>query len=98
MSNATRHRDGWFRVFLLPAFFVIMLGSSAAWSATGGGHGGGGGDGGGFGGGHPGVRFSVGRGFGDGHFDGRWFTHGHRDPEVLVFQYFAEPCSGYGAY
>src|SRR5438309_11801006 len=96
MSGAARHRDRWLPVLLLAAFFVITLGSGAAWPAMGGGHGGG--HGGGFGGGHPGGSFSGGRGFGDGHFGGRRFPHGHRGPGVFVFPYFDDPYYGYDPY
>ena len=95
MSGAARHRDRWLPL-LLAAFFVITLGSGAAWPAMGGGHGGG--HGGGFGGGHPGGSFSGGRGFGDGHFGGRPFPHGHRGPGVFVFPYFYDPYYGYDPY
>src|SRR5438270_11016846 len=61
MSGAARHRDRWLPL-LLAAFFVITLGSGAAWPAMGGGHGGG--HGGGFGGGHPVGSFRGGREFG----------------------------------
>ena len=81
---------------LLAAFFVITLGSGAAWPAMGGGHGGG--HGGGFGGGHPGGSFRGGREFGGGRFGGRPFPHGHRGPGVFVFPYFYDPYYGYDPY
>jgi len=96
MSGAARHRDRWLPVLLLAAFFVITLGSGAAWPAMGGGHGGG--HGGGFGGGHPGGSFPGGRGFGGGRFGGRSFPHGHRGPRVFVFPYSYDPYYGYDPY
>ena len=95
MSGAARHRDRWLPL-LLAAFFVITLGSGAAWPAMGGGHGGG--HGGGFGGGHPGGSFRGGREFGGGRFGGRSFPHGHRGPRVFVFPYFYDPYYGYDPY
>src|SRR5437867_6580819 len=95
MSGAARHRDRWLPL-LLAAFFVITLGSGAAWPAMGGGHGGG--HGGGFGGGHPGGSFRGGREFGGGRFGGRPFPHGHRGPGVFVFPYFYDPYYGYDPY
>jgi len=95
MSGAARHQDRWLPL-LLAAFFVITLGSGAAWPAMGGGHGGG--HGGGFGGGHPGGSFRGGREFGGGRFGGRPFPHGHRGPEVFVFPYFYDPYYGYDPY
>src|SRR3989442_14888909 len=69
MSGAARHRDRWLPVLLLAAFFVITLGSGAAWPAMGGGHGGG--HGGGFGGGPPRGGFFRGPGVRGGRFGGR---------------------------
>src|SRR5438876_7151364 len=91
MSGAARHRDRWLP-FLLAAFFVITLGSGAAWPAMGGGHGGG--HGGGFGGGHPGGSFRGGREFGGGRFGGRPFPHGHRGPGCSVFPSSSIPITG----
>ena len=97
MSVAARHREGWFRVFLLTAFFVLVVGTGAASPAVGGGHAGG--HAGGFvGGGHPGGGFHRGREFGGGHFDGRRFPHQHGAPGVFIYPYFYDPYYGYDPY
>jgi hypothetical protein len=76
MSAALRYRVGRLPVFLLAGFFVLALGSAAAWPAVRGGHGGLGGGG--------RVGMGVPRlGFGDGRFAGRVFgdhrfAHGRR--------------------
>src|SRR5881396_2678080 len=104
MSGAARHRDRWLPL-LLAAFFVLTLGSGAAWPAMGGGHGGGfsgGGHGGGFGdGGHGGGSFPRGREFGGRGFGGRPVpherdhSHDHDRRPFFVFPYFYDPYYGY---
>jgi hypothetical protein len=97
MSGSARHRDAWLPVFLLAAFFVLTLGSGAAWSAVGGGHAGG--HAGGFAsGGHLGGGFPRGRDFGGGRFAGRPVPHVHGGPGVFVFPYFYDPYYGYYPY
>src|SRR5207244_4413948 len=97
MSGAERHRDGWLQILVLAAFFVLALGSGAAWPAVGGGHAGG--HVGGFaGGGHLGAGSPRGRGFEGGRFGGRPVPHVHRGPEVFVFPYVYDPYYGYDPY
>jgi len=97
MSSTTRHRDGCLPVFLVVAFLVLMLGSGAAWPATGGGHGGGS-----LGGGHGGGGFPRGREFGGGGFGGRPVPHEHDHHHdgrpFFVFPYFYDPYYGYDPY
>jgi len=97
MSSSTRHRDGCLPVFLVVAFLVLMLGSGAAWPATGGGHGGGS-----LGGGHGGGGFPRGREFGGGGFGGRPVPHEHDHHHdgrpFFVFPYFYDPYYGYDPY
>jgi len=97
MSSTTRHRDGCLPVFLVAAFLVLMLGSGAAWPATGGGHGGGS-----LGGGHGGGGFPRGREFGGGGFGGRPVPHDHDHHHdgrpFFVFPYFYDPYYGYDPY
>ena len=96
MSRTARHRGGWFPVFLVAAFLVLVLGSRAASPAIGGDHAGG--HSGGFaGGGHRGGSFSRGRELGGSHFHGREFRHGNGG-SVFVFPYFYDPYYGYDPY
>src|SRR6184192_359784 len=93
MSGAARHRDGWLPVLVLAAFFVLALGSGAAWPAVVGGHAGGHVSG--FaGGGQRGEGVPRGREFGGGRFGGGPVPHVHRGPRVFVFPYSTIPTTG----